>query len=144
MANITKQFAELLGVELEEEFDTLCTWNGQEAECRYKITEKEGLVYYNEQFDAWYHADTDYRYILSGEYEIIKQPYKPRKGEEYWALDGFSRLTAGRYRWEDSLYDYIRLKSGLVFHTRAEAVEAIPRVYRELTGKEWAEDVTEN
>lgn len=143
MANITKQFAELLGVKLEEEFELTRVSDGKPLNKLYRITENEGLMVYSECVKNWMQCDGE-KELLLGSYEIIKQPYKPRKGEKYWALDGFNKLTAGRYKWGDTLYDYIRLKSGLVFRTETEAIEARPRVYRELTGKEWAEYVTEN
>lgn len=65
--NYMEQLAQMLGVELGEEF------NLEGIEYKYKFT-KDGLLYGREEDNKWYRLCDDLSGILTGRYEIVKQP----------------------------------------------------------------------
>lgn len=65
--NYMKQVAQLLGVELGEEFGIV---NGY---YKYRITEL-GVEYYNELDKRWTECNYKMAWLLNGSYEIIKLP----------------------------------------------------------------------
>lgn len=67
--NYMKQVAQMLGVELEEEF------NIEGIDYKYKFT-KDGLFFHYEEnnINIWYKLCDDLSDILTGEYKIIKKP----------------------------------------------------------------------
>ena len=65
--NYMEQLAQMLGVELEEEF------NLEGIEYKYKFT-KDGLFFYYEEYNKWYRICDDFSNILTGKYEIVKRP----------------------------------------------------------------------
>lgn len=76
--NYMKQVAEMLGVELDEEFGI------KNACCSYRITRKN-LEYYDELNQCWAGCSSRLVDILNGSYKIIKLP-KPildKKEKEY-------------------------------------------------------------
>ena len=67
MENKMKEFAELLGLELEEEFTIKETAN------KYKLTNR-GLYYYDYNAEKWCHSIHSFERLLLGYDEIIKLP----------------------------------------------------------------------
>ena len=67
MENKMKEFAELLGLELEEEFTIKETAN------KYKLTNR-GLYYYDYYAEKWCHSIHSFERLLLGYDEIIKLP----------------------------------------------------------------------
>ena len=63
----------------------------------------------------------------------------PKRDKEYWTFINDCWELAS-FRWRDCLSDFLRLRCGMVFRTKEEAVAEIPRVYKEMTGKEWSEN----
>ena len=112
--NYYKQVVEMLGVELGEEFKVKLK-NGKRSEQAYKFTE-EGLV------DTKYEIIDIFNFfeILKGNCEIVKLPWKPKKGEEYWHYseawdEGIS------CKWEGKYYELLLWKEGCCFKTKEEA-----------------------
>lgn len=127
--NHMAEVAKMLGVELGEEFIVDKGSNHLE-ECRIA---KTGL----------HDVRTSGRCcemlteILTGEYEIIKLPWRPKVRGMYWSyLGDFSIFSSF---WDETSLDYMRLKCGCVFRTEEEAIAARPQKYKELTEKEWEE-----
>lgn len=58
--------------------------------------------------------------ILFGKAEIVKLPWKPRKGRNYWY---YNAQTENPYKkeWNGGYYDLLRWKAGNCFRTREEA-----------------------
>lgn len=136
MENYMKQVAEMLGVELGEKFKT--EYAGNESKSMFRITER-GCEHFNGVF--WDFAPIVLESILLGEEKVKKLPYKPKKEEMYWTYDSLRQeFFPYKTMWMNTVQDYARLKCGMVFRTEEEAIEARPRIYRELTGKEWKED----
>lgn len=132
MANKMAEVAKLLGVELNEEFYGVCTGTKKR---KYKIT-KIGLITFSDSGDEIIsNALVD---ILCGEMKMEKLPYKPQKGEKYWTynIDGFCVVEVC---WSGWAQEFALLKCGAIFRTKAEAIAARPRIYKELTGREWTE-----
>ena len=124
--NYYKQIAEMLGVELGEEFKVSIT----EAFV-YKITEN-GLR-------RRYHTDLKWvesppftlTNLLRGDYSIVKLPWKPKEGEIYWFYAIFNE-QAFWTAWSFYGVDFYRWKEGNCFKTREEA---------ETKGKEIMEQI---
>lgn len=87
----------------------------------------------------WIRADDEVLIeLIYGNSEIIKPPFKPKYGEEYWTYYG-SHFWVGEAIWHEEVADYERKAAGIAFRTEKEAIEARPGKYRELTGKKWKE-----
>ena len=136
-----------LGVEIGEEFKLKYNRNGNDCilkNCekekiyRFTETELEEQDYYNN--DIWHRNVFALDNIVYGIYEIVKLPFVPKYGEEYWTYMGNNGTDDwGFYQeiWNDSVFDYIYKSAGCVFRTKEEARAALPVKYKELTGKEW-------
>ena len=97
--NYYKQFAEMLGLELEQEF-ILVKPNGTKVDNDlYKISE-DGLFYKKRK-------------------EVTK-PWKPKYGEQYWSYSTKINGTCCNMFWEN-IEDYAMWKSGNCFRTEEEA-----------------------
>lgn len=132
--NLISVVTEALGVDIEEEFSI----KGVEG---YKFfIDSRGYTQCfsigTGRFDGEYTADYDLQYLLQNPDEIIKRPYNPKKGEEYWTYTD-SIFGICREKWNGFALDYIRKAAGVVFRNEKEAIAARPDKYKELTGKEW-------
>ena len=75
--NYMKQVAEMLGVELNEEFK-LRRKDGEIGKRKYKFTTELGLQYYNKSYKQWLYSVRLVE-ILFGDCEIVKIPKKDTK-----------------------------------------------------------------
>lgn len=73
--------------------------------------------------------------LLNGIYEVVKIPFYPKKGETYYTYGAEWNVIEAE--WHNNAFDYINLKLNLIFKTKEEAQEALPKVYKSLTGGEW-------
>lgn len=117
--NYWKQFAEMLGLELGQEFEI--TDNGKRKdEYTYKIT-KDGF---------WYKSTKDGDYLiglastiyglLNGYFEAVPKPWKPKEGDRYYYYSASNGLV--NYAKWDGLCDELLLwKVGNCFRTEEEA-----------------------
>lgn len=137
MANYMKQVAEMLGVELNEEFRVKELFRGGDSELQCRITEF-GLQIFHDGGDvgAWVRNDAMLTRLILGDesIELVKPPFVPKIGKEYWTFIN-DCWEIVRVRWRDCLSDFMRLKCGMVFRTEAEAIATKPLIYEELTGK---------
>ena len=78
-----EQVAELLGVELDEEFKI----EGCENVTKYKLT-LDGMYYYSEYDKAWKSSHSIYYEILAGKREVIKLPKQVLTEKEKEYLSG--------------------------------------------------------
>ena len=123
--NYMEQVAEMLGVEIGEEFDVLDSNGELLICCPLKIT-KTGLT--NENYS--YYADTLLT-ILSGGYTIQKIPFKPKNGEEYWAVCPDGTIVLFRFSYK-SIYDLYAYEQGNCFKTEKLAEKAKPTIMAKL------------
>lgn len=121
--NYYKKIAEMLGVELGEEF-RLEEFRLKENKTknilipRYKITQEEGLMYSvnRNEFDR----STMLMSIINGSCSIVKLPWKPKKGDEYWRCSSIRGFVSSAI-WLDDVIDLCGWKSGNCFRTKEEA-----------------------
>lgn len=134
--NYYKQFAEMLGLELGEEFNLICT-EEETDENTYKITE-DGMYYQGIQHDSWW--GEPYKTLdslLMGEVKAVPKPWKPKYGDAYWKWATNLELAQFK-RWNDASTDFACWKLGNCFKTSEEAqskgkeiMEAIKKEFEE-------------
>ena len=107
--NYMKQVAEMLGVEMGERFN-ISGWN---ESTKFYITE-EGLM--REGFTAPRRKAFDK--LLTGEAEIIKEPWKPKEGEEYYFVGVNEKILHTNF---EVTMDYAMLLMGNCFRTPKDA-----------------------
>lgn len=129
--NYWKQFAEMLGLELGQEFVLTDSYGKRKDGYTYQIT-KNGILYKSQINDDWYgeRSETIER-LLEGYDKAVPKPWKPKKDERYWyyteTLD-----QAIFHDWFDLNYELCLWKLGNCFKTREEA---------ETKGKEIMEQI---
>lgn len=128
--NYWKQFAEMLGLELEQEFE-ITDDGGIKDEDTYKITE-DGFYYKTAKIDIYIVGHPSVLYgLLDGYYKVVPKPWKPKEGEQYWFHSGTLNQTISR-TWCGRNYDLCLWKVGNCFKTKEEA---------ETKGKEIMEQI---
>lgn len=129
--NLIPEIAKLLGVELGEEFKVK-----GEDETTYIFTD-DGLklIYDGGIGMVEISSDVAFAALVNGKDEIVKLPWKPKKGEKYWGFwyssvnDAWLVLL---YTWANNPADFALYKAGWVYRTRAEAEAALPAVAAEM------------
>ena len=134
--NYYKQIAEMLGVELEEEFKLKPSCLEKPWNCLYRFS-KDGLE--NKYSDlSWGKCEKGaIDNILIGQTEVIKIPWKPKNGERYWWYSP-SWEDAVYTIWYGNLCDLVTWKVGNCFKTEEETktrgkelMETIRKEYEE-------------
>lgn len=69
---------------------------------------------------------------------IKRQPFKPRKGTEYWSY--CNNFIPSIFIWDNNTSDYLRLNAGIVWRTREEARANRCEACRKITGKDYVEE----
>ena len=118
--NYYKQFAEMLGLELGEDFVITDSDGERRDEATYKIAEN-GLYYRTPTSIFWFteSANTIER-LLNGDYKVVSKPWKPKKGDEYWRCSSIRGFVSSAI-WLDDVIDLCGWKSGNCFRTEEEA-----------------------
>lgn len=133
MANLIPQIAEMLGVKLGEEFKI----KGHE-ELTYRFaSDRLQLTYDNNIELSDLAAKVAFVALVMGKDDIVKLPWKPKKGEEYYSFDFTCKnyWIVDSYVWLNSPRDYALLGKGWVYRTEAEAEAALPKVAAEFDVK---------
>lgn len=141
--NLIPKIAEMLGVEIGEEFD-LC--NGMDSSirmgCIYKFSNDCLMCADEDDKDCFGVAsDKTLRCILNGALKIIKLPFEPKYREAYWIIrfaDDFEP-TPDDVWWRGDTIDHMCKYCGNCFRTKAEAEKHKYEIYEKLTGKKWEE-----
>lgn len=134
--NYWKQFVEMLGLELEQEFILTDSYGKRKDEYTYKITE-DGILYQKE-YNFWIlEPSITLACLLKGSYKAVPKPWKPKNGERYWYYSPLSRETFYLTR-EDGLDDLLLWKAGNCFKTKEEA-ETKGKKIMEQIAKEFEE-----
>ena len=129
--NYYKQFAEMLGLELEQEFVLTDDDGNRKDKYTYKITE-DGLLYKSPPFINWSISSLGtIGKLLDGDVKALPKQWKPKKGEKYWYYSDTCKLAICVY-WEDTSRDLSFWKLGNCFKKREEA---------EAKGKEIIEQI---
>ena len=132
MANLIPEIAHMLGVEIGEEFKI----KGYDG-LTYKLTDNGlELTTVDGQKTKWFDNGA-LNSLLKGKMEIVKLPWKPKAGEQYYSFGG--RLIGDPtvwivvdVIWQGLAYDVAMFDKGWVYRTRAEAEAALPAVAREM------------
>ena len=135
--NLMPKIAKLLGVEMEEAFkirrpDYEVCENGI-----YAFFENEGLMKKNEQGEFDNNSSIEFEDLCLGNYEIVKLPWEPKEGEQYWTISFVKNRYpfVESYIWNGDDTDFFKLKLGIVYRTQAEAKAHMAEDYERLTGK---------
>lgn len=130
--NLIPQIAKMLGVEIGEEFKI----KGDDELMVYRF-DSDGLKLTHDSGTeiATIYANVAFVGLVNGKDEIIKLPWKPKKGEKYWGF-WYSQLNDAwlviLYTWGNNPEDFAFYKAGWVFHTKKEAKAALPAVAKEM------------
>lgn len=135
--NYYKQVAEMLGLELGQEFILTDSYGKRKDEYTYQIT-KNGFLYKSQINDDWYgeRSETIER-LLEGYDKAVPKPWKPKYGDAYWKWATNLEVTQFK-RWNDASVDFAYWKLGNCFKTSEEAqskgkeiMEQIMKEYKE-------------
>lgn len=130
--NLIPEIAQMLGVELGEEFKVKgcneLTYefvnNGLKLTCDNN-TEKIEI--------AGIAANVALVDLLNGNAEIVKLPWKPKMFETYRSFDiVYGKLVVCYLKWTGLPYQYALLDKGWVYRSEKEAQAALPSVAKEL------------
>lgn len=132
-----KQFAEMLGLELEQEF-VLTDVDGKIKDWyTYKITEN-GIFYKSKISEDWIKdKPIVVEELLNGCIKAVPKPWKPEKGDKYFYYAKAFGQTVYKI-WIDENYDLLLWRVGNCFRTEEEAktkgkeiIEQIQKEYEE-------------
>ena len=128
MANLIPEIAKMLGVELGEEFEI----KGREYIFHFV---DNGLIAYRADGSVLPYKNclAHFMWLINGEEEITKLPWKPKKGETYYTFE----LLSGKWVvhllwWAGSPNGYALLEKGWVYRTKEAAEAALPTVAAEM------------
>ena len=122
MADVSK----MLGVELGEEFKI------DGSNLIYKFLEN-GLCCKCD--GAWLPAKHQFLDLIKGELEIVKLPWQPKKGDEYYYPgEGFNNIC--RALWENTVFGFAYKEAGLIFKTYEECEAALPELRKKYLGSD--------
>lgn len=124
--NYMQDVARMLGVELGEEF------NIKDFEPVYKLTDY-GLCVKVDSVE-WHEMSGDsFIQLIKGDYEIIKLPWQPKKGEVYCRpANGFEDVDFDN--WSNHPIDFALKEAGMAFKTKEECEAALPELRKKYLG----------
>lgn len=131
--NLIPEIAKLLGVEIGEEFKIK-----GEDELIYRLTNDGLKLTHDSGIElADVSAKVAFAALLNGKDEIIKLPWKPKAGEQYYSFGGrfFGDPTVWivvDVIWQGLAYDVAMFDKGWIYRTKEEAESALPRVAAEM------------
>ena len=128
--NYYKKIAEMLGVELGEEFRLKENKTKNIVRPRYKITQEEGLMYSMNRNE--FARSLLLLSIINGSYSVVKLPWKPKEGEQYWYCSIIAKPVVVATIWGGFSNDLCKWKCGNCFKTKKEA---------EIKGKQIMEQI---
>lgn len=110
------ELAKMFGLELEEEFKI------ESDKDMFRFVEDD-LQYYNKQYKEWTGCSLESIVrVFDGDDEIIKIPFKPTYGDEYWCVcQGTESIRPIQFTWTNYLGDFERYALGNCFKTKKEA-----------------------
>ena len=115
--NYYKQIAEMLGLELGQEFRIIDSHERTIDDALFEITE-DGLFSKANNLSGKVTLMLDL--ILSGKCKVVPKPWKPKNGEKYWFYSE-SYNHAMSHQWYSGNYEFCLWKCGNCFKTEEEA-----------------------
>lgn len=129
--NYYKQFAEMLGLELEQEFVLTDADGNRKNKYTYKITE-DGVLYKSPTFINWLVSSLGIiGSLLNGDYKAVPKPWKPKEGELYWYYSKMLNQAISR-NWDAENYALCLWKCGNCFKTEKEANEKGKEIMKQI------------
>lgn len=130
--NLIPEIARMLGVELNEEFKI----KGREGAI-YKFIVDGLLVSYDDAEKVYTATHVPLVGLVRGDIEIVKLPWKPKKGETYYTFVLMVVLMGDKWvvrssQWGGLPNEYALLDKGWIYRTCEEAQAALPKVAKEL------------
>lgn len=113
--NYYKKIAEMLGVELGEEFKV-----SDMKIFTFKFTENDGLMFKYGTNEDYMPSALILTKLLRGDYSVVKLPWKPKEGELYWYYSKTLNQAISR-NWDAKNYALCLWKCGNCFKTEEEA-----------------------
>lgn len=136
--NLIPEIIQMLGVAIGEEFKIKDKHGEFVSDKTYKFSEN-ALMYFHQEDDNIYRivSRTTLCSLLNGNYEIVKLPWKPKKGEKYYTFVLMVALMSDKWvvrssRWDGLPNEYALLDKGWVYRTEAEAQDALTKVAAEM------------
>lgn len=126
--NLMPYVCKMLGVELGEEFKI----KGYDG-LTYKLTDNGlELTAVDGQKAKWFDHGV-LNSLLKGKLEIIKLPWKPKKGDAYFTFELLGgKWVVRSFWWGGFPNEYALLDKGWVYRTKEEAEAALPKVATEI------------
>lgn len=126
--NLIPEIAKMLGVELGEEFKI----KGYDG-LTYKLTDAGlELTTVDGQKTKWFDHGA-LNGLLKGKMEIVKLPWKPKKGDVYFTFELLGgKWVVRSFWWGGFPNEYALLEKGWVYRSQAEAESALPKVAAEI------------
>lgn len=126
--NLIPEIAHMLGVEIGEEFKI----KGREGAI-YKFI-VDGLLVSDDDAEKVYTAThVPLVGLVRGDIEIVKLPWKPKKGDAYYTFEVFrGKWVVRSLWWTGAPCNYALLDKGWVFRTKEEAEDALTKVAAEM------------
>ena len=124
--NLIPQIAQMLGVELGEEFKV-------EGDNRTYWFDLDGL--HSGEYVAEDEDDAMLHDLLCGEVEIVKLPWKPKQDETFYTFGIHAtenKWVVVSVKWWDNVKNLALYKIGWVYRSQAEAEAALPAVATEM------------
>ena len=127
--NLIPEIARMLGVELGEEFKVEGV-----ADKTYKFIIDELIVCGEKNANHGYvSANMMLVSLAKGDANLIKLPWKPKKGDAYYTFEVFrGKWVVRSLWWTGAPCNYALLDKGWVFRTKEEAEDALPKVAAEM------------
>lgn len=136
--NLIPEICKLLNIELQERFQI------ENRTDTFYFTEYGFFKVENENAkleNAWVLSQGPILIgLLAGNLKIIKLPWKPKRGEEYWTFKNKFLFDLDRWfviqaKWENSVNEEALHKAGWIFRTKEEAAAALPAIAEKLEAK---------
>lgn len=120
MKNYMKEVAELLGVELNEEFEIIFP-TSPECYATVKLTVDGTKVINTNVFDVFNFKSYLLEHLIKGSYSIKRKPWKPKTNDGYYCIGKDGNVINGF--WCNNLFDHTLYKIGNCYKTIEEAKE---------------------
>ena len=126
--NLIPEIAKMLGVELNEEFKV-----DKYDELTFKFAENMLMVRADFKGAKWGITYVVLSELLGGDVEIIKLPWKPKKGDVYSTFGRLGDKWVVRSLWWGGFpEEYALFDKGWVYRSEEEAQAALPKVAAEI------------
>ncbi len=126
--NLILEICKMLSVELGEEFKI----KGREYIFHFV---DNGLIAYRTDGSVLPYENclAHFLWLINGEEEIVKLPWKPKMYETYYSFDIiYGVLVVCSNKWTGLPYQYALLAKGWALRTKEEAKAALPAVAKEM------------